>query len=289
MKPLTLATYNIHKGLSPLNRKLVIHDVREKLHALDADIVFLQEVQGGHSKNEAKFEDWPELTQHEHIAEGRYHDIVYGVNAQNQHSDHGNAILSAYPVVNWTNRDVSHHRFEARGHLLARIDVPGWDVPLTCVCVHLGLFQQSRTMQIDKLTEFLAHSAPGDAPLVVAGDFNDWRSKRGGISTALKRDLGLREVFEETQGKPAKTFPAIFPMLTLDRIYVRGVNIEEVLRLHGAIDGVKWRGLSDHIGLAVRLTRDGQTIPLKEPREPRPVAATETTPRASVSTPRVSK
>jgi hypothetical protein len=56
---------------------------------------------------------------------------------------------------------------------------------------------------------------------------------------------------------------------------VRGVNIKEVLRLHGAIDGVKWRGLSDHVGLAVRLTRDGQTIPLKEPR------ASATTPRSS--------
>lgn len=260
MKSLTLATYNIHKGLSPLNRKLVIHEVREKLHALDADIIFLQEVQGAHAKNKAKFDDWPELTQHEHIAEGRYQDIVYGVNAKNQYSDHGNAILSAFPVMNWTNQDVSHHRFESRGHLLARIDVPGWDVPLICACVHLGLFQQSRTMQVDRLIEFLGHSVPSDAPLVVAGDFNDWRNKRGGISAALKRELGLREVFEEIHGKPARTFPAIFPLFTLDRIYVRGVNVEEVLRLHGAIDGVKWRGLSDHVGLAVRFTRDGQSM-----------------------------
>jgi endonuclease/exonuclease/phosphatase family metal-dependent hydrolase len=256
MRTLTLATYNIHKGLSALNRHLVIHKVRERLHALDADIVFLQEVQGAHAKREEQFDDWPELSQHEHIAEGRYHDIVYGMNARHQHGDHGNAILSAFPVVNWINRNVSHHRFENRGHLLARIDVPGWDQPLTCVCVHLGLFQQSRKMQIEKLIQFLAESAPGNTPLVVAGDFNDWRRHRSGLSTGLKRDLHLREVFEEVHGKPARTFPAIFPLLTLDRIYVRGVKIDEVLRLHGDVKGTKWRGLSDHVGLAVRFTRD---------------------------------
>ncbi len=254
-RPVTLATYNIHKGLSPLNRKLVIHDVRKKLHSLNADIIFLQEVQGNHAKNEEKFEDWPELAQHEHIAEGRYQDIVYGMNAQHQHGDHGNAILSAFPVVNWTNLDVSHHRFESRGHLLARIEVPGWDVPLTCVCVHLGLFQRSRKVQIDQLIALLRDSAPPGSPLVVAGDFNDWLRHRSGVSTALKRDLGLTEVFEDVHGKPARTFPAIFPMLTLDRIYARGVKVEEVLRLHGEAAGGKWRSLSDHVGLAVRFSR----------------------------------
>ncbi len=252
---ITLATYNIHKGLSALNRKLVIHEVRENLHALDADIVFLQEVQGAHAKNEAKFDDWPDAAQHDHIAEGRYHDIVYGVNAEHDQGHHGNAILSAYPVLDWSNQDVSHHRFESRGHLMARIDVPGWDVPLTVVCVHLGLWQKSRTAQIEQLIEMLREAAPNHEPLVVAGDFNDWRSRRGGISKALKEGLGLCEVFEETHGKPARTFPAIFPMLTLDRIYMRGLKIDEVFRLHGDVEGVKWRGLSDHVGLAVKLSR----------------------------------
>ena len=256
-KSLTLATYNIHKGLSPLNRKLVIHEVREKLHALDADIIYLQEVQGAHAKNKAKFDDWPMLSQHDHIAEGRYRDIVYGVNAEHQHGHHGNAILSAFPVLHWENLDVSHHRYEHRGHLLARIEVPGWKVPLTCVCVHLGLLQKSRTVQIKQLITFLQAAAPENSPLVVAGDFNDWRPQnggRGGISRTLNTELGLSEVFEEINGKPARTFPAIFPMLTLDRIYMRGLKIDEVFRLHGDVDGVKWRGLSDHVGLAVKLS-----------------------------------
>ncbi|MEO8102242.1 MAG: endonuclease/exonuclease/phosphatase family protein [Betaproteobacteria bacterium] len=252
---ITLATYNIHKGLSPLNRKLVIHEVRDKLHSLKADILLLQEVQGAHTVNKSRFVDWPDLPQHEHLAEGRYRDIVYGLNANNRHGHHGNAILSAFPVVNWTNQDVSHHRYENRGHLMARIDIPGWTTPLTCVCVHLGLFQRSRAMQIERLAEFLRDSAPGDAPLIVAGDFNDWRAKKSGVSDSLFSKLGLEEAFELTHGKPARTFPAFLPMLTIDRVYVRGLSVHQAQRLYGTVDGTRWRGLSDHAGLSVTVSR----------------------------------
>ncbi|MEO6146709.1 MAG: EEP domain-containing protein, partial [Sulfuriferula sp.] len=43
---LRVASYNIHKGFSHFNRRMVIHELRERLRALSADIVFLQEVQG---------------------------------------------------------------------------------------------------------------------------------------------------------------------------------------------------------------------------------------------------
>lgn len=252
---ITLATYNIHKGLSPLNRKLVIHEVRDNLHALKSDILLLQEVQGAHAERKARFEDWPDLPQHEHLAEGRYRDIVYGRNAHHHLGHHGNAILSAYPVIDWSNRNVSHHRYESRGHLIARIDIPGWPVPLTCACVHLGLFQRSRAMQIERLAEFLQETAGLDGPLIVAGDFNDWRAKKSGVSDKLFHRLGLEEAFELTHGKPARTFPAFLPVLRLDRIYVRGLVVYDAQRLHGNVDGARWRGLSDHAALSVTLGR----------------------------------
>jgi endonuclease/exonuclease/phosphatase family metal-dependent hydrolase len=49
MPHLKVATYNIHKGFSLFNRRVVLHDLREQLRALNADIVFLQEVQGEHT------------------------------------------------------------------------------------------------------------------------------------------------------------------------------------------------------------------------------------------------
>jgi hypothetical protein len=47
---LRIASYNIHKGLSFFNRRIVLHDVRDSLIGLNADIVFLQEVQGHHAR-----------------------------------------------------------------------------------------------------------------------------------------------------------------------------------------------------------------------------------------------
>ncbi|MEQ1515735.1 MAG: endonuclease/exonuclease/phosphatase family protein [Usitatibacteraceae bacterium] len=249
---ITIATYNIHKGLSPLNRRLVIHKVREKVQSLNADIVFLQEVQGGHNTHQDRFADWPELAQHEHIAEGHYTDLVYGLNAQDHRGDHGNAILSAFPVINWVNRDVSHHRYESRGHLMARLEIPGWSAPLTCVCVHLGLFARSRKMQIERLIDFLDEAAHG-GPLLVAGDFNDWRANASGTSKRLREALGLVEVFELANGKPARTFPAMLPILRLDRIYVRGLDVEAFSAQQPKAERTSWRKMSDHVGLTVTL------------------------------------
>ena len=45
-KNLTVVTYNIHKGLSQFNKRLVLHDIRDGLKGLDADVAFLQEVAG---------------------------------------------------------------------------------------------------------------------------------------------------------------------------------------------------------------------------------------------------
>jgi endonuclease/exonuclease/phosphatase family metal-dependent hydrolase len=45
---LSIATWNIHKGFSQFNRRMMVHELRERLRELSADIVFLQEVQGLH-------------------------------------------------------------------------------------------------------------------------------------------------------------------------------------------------------------------------------------------------
>jgi endonuclease/exonuclease/phosphatase family metal-dependent hydrolase len=136
---------------------------------------------------------------------------------------------------------------------MTRIEVPGWKEPVTCVCVHLGLFAISRRVQIGKLIEFLRESVPDHGPLIVAGDFNDWLSARSRASQKLNEGLGLVEAFEHIEGKPARTFPAVLPMLTLDRIYVRGLKVNSVNRLHGRKSDARLRSLSDHIGLSVEL------------------------------------
>lgn len=253
-RELTIATYNLHKGLSALNRKLVIHEVRERLHSLDPDIVLLQEVQGSHQRRKNRFPDWPLTPQHEHLAGGRLTELVYGLNATHRYGHHGNAILSAYPITEWINRDVSHHRFERRGHLHTKIEVDTWPRPLHCICVHLGLFQRSRSMQVLRLIEIANELVPPDDPLIIAGDFNDWRNQASGLSGQLQEAIGVKEVFESAHGRPARTFPAMLPLFSLDRIYVRGLRVGQPWRLHGDVNGHQWHGLSDHAGLAVRVT-----------------------------------
>ena len=68
---LRICSYNIHKGFSQFNRRMVVHELRDRLRSLDADLVFLQEVQGLHLGHPGRHPDWPALPQHEFLAEGK--------------------------------------------------------------------------------------------------------------------------------------------------------------------------------------------------------------------------
>jgi endonuclease/exonuclease/phosphatase family metal-dependent hydrolase len=135
-RSLQVVTYNIHKGLSLFNRRLVIHELRERLRTLGSDIVFLQEVQGNCDRKAAQHGDWPAEPQYEFLADTVWGDFAYGRNAVYDHGHHGNAILSRFPIQRWDNQDVSAHRFEKRGLLHCEVGIPGWDVNWSaCVSV----------------------------------------------------------------------------------------------------------------------------------------------------------
>lgn len=253
---LRVATYNIHKGISSIGSRPRVHALKQALSSLDADVVFLQEVQGRHDllalRHAAK---WPMQSQHEYLA-GESHHSAYGMNAVYDHGHHGNALLSRFPIASSRNQDVSDHAYESRGILHCEVKTGG--VPLHCYVVHLGLFAGSRLRQSMALIDAVHASAPPGAPLVIAGDFNDWGNQ---LSDGLREALGVTEVFDTRAGlrnglrdylrqwsgraprlKPAKTFPAALPVLALDRIYVRGFDIVSARVLHG----VMWARLSDH-------------------------------------------
>ncbi|HVK94169.1 MAG TPA: endonuclease/exonuclease/phosphatase family protein [Noviherbaspirillum sp.] len=259
---LRIATYNIHKGVSSLRSMPRIHALKQALTSMEADILFLQEVQGRHDKYATRHAAlWPEQAQHQFLA-GDSHQAVYGMNAVYDHGHHGNALLSRYPVLSFSNRDVSDHAYEARGILHCVVQAPPCD--LHCYVIHLGLFAGSRKRQTEALIEAVDASSPSDAPLIIAGDFNDWTNQ---LSDTLRKRLGVTEVFDNNlptrgfgaylrtlsgrgpQMKPARTFPAAMPWLRLDRIYVRGCSIESAQVLHGAL----WAKLSDHAPIVATL------------------------------------
>src|ERR1700760_3948243 len=117
-----MATYNIHKGVSAMSRRNRIHDLRAGLHALESDIVFLQEVQGRNDLHATRFANWPELSQHTFLAGDRWAEAVYGKNSVRTDGDHGNAFLSRYRMISHENIDISDHRFESRGLLHCAFD-----------------------------------------------------------------------------------------------------------------------------------------------------------------------
>jgi endonuclease/exonuclease/phosphatase family metal-dependent hydrolase len=244
MTSLKIATYNIHKGFSQFNRRVVLHELRERLRELDADIVFLQEVQGEHAQHGQRHANYPSEPQHEFLADEFWEHHAYGMNAVYENGHHGNAILSCFPIVQSTNTDVSAHRFESRGLLHSEVDVGGTRVH--CLCAHFGLFAKGRRMQKRALIEYVRSTIPDGEPLIIAGDFNDWRNQ---LSPKLAQELNVRDVFELHQGSPARSYPARLPLFRLDRIYVRGFSVQQCA-VHV---GGKWRRLSDHAALSVQL------------------------------------
>lgn len=260
---LRVATYNIHKGVTSFRRRSRLHELRLALHRLDADLIFLQEVQErvappGRPQALSGALDF--------LASSGYGHRAYGANAFYPKGHHGNAILSRHPLGRQQNHDVSDHALESRGVLHAVVHVAthgaagpeaqGTDIHL--LCTHFGLARASRERQARWVCEFVEREIPRDAPLLLAGDFNDWQHA---VDRHIRR-LGLAEVFDaqpsepprsfvlhRKAGAPARTFPSFAPWFALDRIYVRGLRTLRARVLHGAA----WARCSDHAPLVAEL------------------------------------
>src|SRR6185295_19117595 len=102
-----ILTVNTHKGFTAFNRRFILHELREAVHAVGADIVFLQEVLGSHALHAARIPNWPSGTHYEFLADTMWSSFAYGRNAVYPDGDHGNAVLSKFPIVRHENRDVS--------------------------------------------------------------------------------------------------------------------------------------------------------------------------------------
>jgi endonuclease/exonuclease/phosphatase family metal-dependent hydrolase len=244
--PLTVMTVNIHKGFTPFNRRFILPELRDAVRKVGADVVFLQEVLGTHEGHAKKVNGWPEAPHYEFLADAIWPHYGYGKNVVAPKSDHGNAVMSKFPIVRYQNHDVSMPGPEKRGLLHCVLRVPGQAVDVHAICVHLGLAESHRVQQLDLLCEMVRSEVPDNAPLIVAGDFNDWRCR---ANNHLEREIGLREVFVNAYGEAAKTFPSRFPLLCLDRIYVRNASVH----LPVVLPRKPWSHLSDHAPLVAEI------------------------------------
>jgi endonuclease/exonuclease/phosphatase family metal-dependent hydrolase len=243
---LTVMTVNIHKGFTSFNRRFILPELRDAVRKVGADVVFMQEVLGTHAEHEKRIADWPESPPYEFLADQIWPQYAYGRNMVYPKGHHGNALMSKFPIVQHQNHDVSLPGPEKRGLLHCILKVPGHASEVHAICVHLGLAESHRQQQLDLLCQITHSEVPADAPLIVAGDFNDWRRRANDI---LWNEAGLREIFLTAYGEPAKTFPSIFPILSLDRIYVRNCSVH----LPVVLPRKPWSHLSDHAPLVAQI------------------------------------
>lgn len=236
VETLRVVTYNIHKGVQGIGpaRRLEIHNLGHAVEQLDADIVCLQEVRQVHHRGAFLFTQWPELPQADFLAPEGY-EAVYRTNAVTRHGEHGNALLSRWPVLECRHEDMSDHRFEQRGLLHARVQVAQHDIHV--IVVHLGLVPASRVRQVAQLRAYIEREIDPAALLVVAGDFNDWGTR---VQRAMHA-MGLRSA--DTVRCP--TYPSRLPVAQLDQVFVRGM---QPLSLH-VPRGRIWGQMSDHLPL----------------------------------------
>jgi endonuclease/exonuclease/phosphatase family metal-dependent hydrolase len=220
-----LLTWNLHCGHGD---QAQVHAQAAAIRATDADVAVLQEVVGGAGHAGVLAAGWP------------YHAFArargrFGGGAQ------GNLLLSRHPIATWTGHDLSNHPWERRVALHAEIG------GLHVVVVHLDLSGLGRRLQLAKLVGLM----PDNVPLVLAGDCNDWSHELDHLLVAH----GLHEAHRLIHGRVARTWPARAALLSLDRIYVRGLAVVDALRLDA-------ERLSDHHGVLalLRTARPGSGL-----------------------------
>ena len=198
-RPLRIASYNVHQCRGMDFRKDP-ERVAAVIRSLDADIVSLQEVlsdPGDAPSSQVRF-----------LAEKTgMHMAVAGPTMRKADGRYGNALLSRFPITKVRLHDISLGAFEPRGIIDADIQVGAQTVRV--VATHFGLWPMERNRQARRLLEILPENPA--YPLIVMGDINGWVPG----SPVLRR-------LHERLGTPAtmRSFPALFPVLPLDRIWI---------------------------------------------------------------------
>lgn len=219
--------------------------LRAGLNELSADILCLQEVQEVNVKRVINH-TLKGQSQLASLHDNHYPFSAYGANAIYRHGNHGNAILSKFPIVSWQNIDVSDHRLEQRGLLHAVIEHPRYS-ELHVICAHFGLFKGGRNRQAHALIQHIEQHVPPHATLIIGGDFNDWNLH---VHRALTHHLKVTDVVEHFQQEDVgRTFPSLIPWFKLDRLYVRGLAIQA----SKIYSGPTWRSRSDHAPICAHL------------------------------------
>ena len=226
-----LLTYNIHKGIGGLDRKYRLDRIIDVLTDQNPDIVCLQEVDRDTSRS--AYDDQPTLLAEALGCVASLDQFVH----PHRGGGYGNMILSRWPFIDTEQFSVRKGRRKRRGALMATIATP--EGALFVASGHLGLNSQERHWQVAKLLTDPRFIQFAHLPTIVAFDSNDWRN-------SLISGLLARKGFVQATAPASRfrTFPAYMPILSLDKIFVRGA-----VKVHSAhpVTTKLSRSASDHL------------------------------------------
>jgi endonuclease/exonuclease/phosphatase family metal-dependent hydrolase len=224
---LKLATYNIHRCIGN-DGEYNPDRTLEVIKQLDADIVALQEV-------ETRTEGGLDLLDYFSGQTGM--QAIPGLILFKAASRYGNAVLTRFQVKSLHQFDISFRSRERRGAISLVTQVEEKNVHL--LATHLGLLPRERRVQVQSLLNVLDQEAADIS--ILMGDLNEW--------FLWGRPLRwLYEHFSKTDA-PA-TFPARFPALPLDRIWVQP---RSYLQSVNPIKNSLTQTASDHLPLTAKL------------------------------------
>lgn len=238
---LKILSYNIHKGFDWANNTYNLVEMKRLIQGADADLILLQEVSGQNDEHKKKgLVD----SQFEFLADSLWTHFAYARNAVYDHGHHGNLVLSKYPIASWDNTNLTTNPFEQRGLLLCRLEIPQLqNKTVYAGCLHLDLLQRGRNKQYRMISQKIQTlNLDEKTPLIIGGDFNDWNRGAGEV---FEKQMNMREAFREKHGAFARTFPAGFPLLNLDRIYLKNCSARSAQIWKSQSD----RHFSDHLPL----------------------------------------
>lgn len=223
---LKVITYNIHKAIG-VDRRFRPQRIAEILRHYEADVVLLQEVDEGVPRSR-------ELNLAKELASlAGYPHYALGHNVSLRRGRYGNATLSRFPIQRERNIDLTlPESWIRRGcqHTTLKLDNHGRK--LEVFNLHLGLSATERRRQFELLTRSQELSSlERSTPVLVGGDFNDWRSQ---LLSLFNNGLGFACATERRRAGPYRcipTYPSVAPQGGLDRIYFRGrIHLESVYR-----------------------------------------------------------
>src|SRR5919109_3033197 len=200
---LRIASYNVH-GCIGTDGKKDASRIAAVIRELECDTIGLQEV------------DY----RLDYIAGRLAMQAVPGLTLLRHDGHYGNALLTRRKVLAVRRHELTHLHREPRNALDVDLEVGGETVRV--IVTHLGLFPGERRYQMRKLLKLLRET-PLSERVVVVGDINEW----------LPLGRPVRWMHALLGHSPAeRSFPARWPLVALDRVWVRPRDALLALKAH---------------------------------------------------------